>query len=611
MKKQAYEPEQGLLRGHLRPYIGEVIIATLLNFALAGVTAVVGTLVGPGFKLLSAADLSESYKITDLFGSSIGSALATYLGDYEISAQNLLDQLPIALLVLAGIKTSLLLVQWFISERTGEKISRDIRRRLMGAFLKVDPKSLYEAAGENAAMELSTTITTDSKMLKDYFSRVYGGMPRELLQTFFTCVTLILLSKSLFFIFVLGVLPAVFLMSRLGKKIRSRANRALNDYSLLTEWLQQRLLGIETIKHYGTERFEEKNLTVLINNLFYRFVKAARSKALTSPLLEAVAVFSIAIVIYISFDLIRTGSLTGPVVLSFLSSLALMNQSAAQFGKYYSSMKEAGAAVGRIQSVFDFCSTHQREVVKIPVAFQDSVSYPSLTASQVTVRYGGQTIDALSDFSFTFSSPTIYCICGHSGAGKSTFANAVLGLRSPDRGRLQLVVPKADSRGSDTNPVCYMPQDVLLLPGTILNNVGYPELSPNETQAWRALESVQMAEVVRALPRGIHTNLTEAGLNLSGGQNQRILLARLWYRKYGMILIDEGTSALDAELEAVIFAKLRRLSAEGTLVIMIAHRLTALQFSDELVLFNAGQLVASGSYQELRESAEFSRYLGI
>jgi ABC-type multidrug transport system fused ATPase/permease subunit len=611
MKNHAYKREKGLLRGYLRPYIGEVIVATILNIVLAAVTAVVGTLVGPGFKLLSGGSLSESYKFSDLFGGKIGSVLAAVLGESEISGQRLFDQLPLAILALASVKTSVLLVQWFLSERTGEKIARDIRGRLMASFLNVDPKSLYETAGENAAMELSTTITTDSKMLKDYFSRVYGGMPRELLQTFFTSVTLILLSKQLFFVFVLGVLPAGLLISRLGKKIRRRANQALNDYSLLTEWLQQRLLGIETIKHYGTEKYEGRNLTVLIDNLFRRFVKAVRAKARISPLMEAVAVCSIALVIYISFNLIKTGSLTGPIVLSFLSSLALMSQSAAQFGKYYSSMNEAGAAVGRIQAIFDFCSANQRQAVMIPVEIQKSGSFSTLTASELTVRYHSAAAAALADFSFIFSAPKIYCICGHSGAGKSTFANTVLGLRLPDQGHLHLAIPSGESAVYKGASTCYMPQDVLLLTGTILENVGYPEFTANEAQAWKALESVQMVDIIRELPHGIHTNLSEAGLNLSGGQNQRILLARLWYRKYGMILVDEGTSALDAELEAVIFAKLRQLSQDGTLIIMIAHRLTALQFSDELVLLNAGKLVASGSYQELKRSPEFSRYLGI
>lgn len=611
MKKQAPSPNKNLLRWHIKPYLVEVVISTALNVILAGLTAIVGTLVGPGFKLLSAKALSDSLLLSELFGAQIGSFLAGIFGTAEISGRTLLDWLPIVILAVAALKTAVLLAQWYISESTGEKIARDIRRRLMTAFLQVNPKSLYEQVGERAAMELSTTMTTDSRMLKDYFSRIYGGMPRELLQTIFICITLILLSKTLFIIFVLGVFPAVLLISRLGKQIRRRANRALNDYSLLSEWLQQRLLGVETIKHYGTESIEQESLRHLVNNLFLQFFRAARAKARTSPLLESVAIFAIAIVIYLSLDLINDGELSGSVVLSFLSSLALMGQSASLYGKYYSSMKEAGAAVDRIQSIFDFCNRHQRGDISIPVAYQMATTVSSLVMSEVAILYADCDQPALADFSFEFKGPIIYGICGHSGAGKSTFASAVLGLRQVDCGNIQLRLPDSIRLDTTAMAIGYMPQDVLLVPGSILQNIGYPDLDPDEGRAWLGLEAVQMVEVVRSLPQGIYTDLHASGLNLSGGQRQRILLARLWYRPYGMVLIDEGTSGLDAELEALVFLKLRQIANQGTLVIMIAHRLTALEFCDHLVLLKHGRLVASGSYSGLKQSVEFSRYLGV
>ena len=107
---------------------------------------------------------------------------------------------------------------------------------------------------------ISSSISTDIRYVKEFLVRFLGGIPREFLQFLFLTLTLFLLSSTLFSVFLFGVFPAMFLVRKLGMKLKKRVSNALENYSILTEWLQQRLLGIETIKHYSTEAFESNNM---------------------------------------------------------------------------------------------------------------------------------------------------------------------------------------------------------------------------------------------------------------------------------------------------------------------------------------------------------------
>jgi ABC-type multidrug transport system fused ATPase/permease subunit len=612
--KKGTESEKALASTHLQPYLGSVGLAMALNVALAIAAAIIGALIGPAFKLIAGVGVVGGGVLypTELFGTILGPIIGKHFGDLGIPTSELLAQLPLIFVILATGKTTLLLSQWYVSERIGEQISRDIRHRLMGAFLRTEPSALGSTEGRTVTANLSSCVTSDSRLIKDYFSRTFGGMPREILQVVFTCSLLLLLSWRLFAIFVLGIFPAGFLIARLGKQIRKRANRALGDYALMAEWLQQRLLGIETIKHFGTEERELASMRNLANDLLKRFIKAARAKSRTSPLMEVTAIVAFAIVVTLAINLVRTGDISGAVVISFLTSLAMMNQSAAQFGKYYSNMKEAGAAVNRVASVLEYFESQTRERVSLPIRIAGpGIMSPHLSVHDAIVKYSNREVPALNCVTFALTWPKIYCICGQSGAGKSTLVSVICGLRLLDRGHVELSIRDSKfSTSVQTQALCYVPQEPLLLPGSILENVAYPTNSADPKAAWHALDQVGMREAIAQLPQGLETNLTEAGTNLSGGQIQRILLARMWYRPYAMVVIDEGTSALDGEIEGQIFARIRELANSGTLVIMIAHRLTALQFCDELLLLKEGNLAARGSYSELMAVGEFAQLLG-
>jgi subfamily B ATP-binding cassette protein MsbA len=215
-------------------------------------------------------------------------------------------------------------------------------------------------------------------------------------------------------------------------------------------------------------------------------------------------------------------------------------------------------------------------------------------------------VAALSDFNFTFKGGQIYCVCGPSGAGKSTLMNLILGLLPASAG--SLVMHGADSDGK--NPISYMPQKVQLVADTVAANVAYPEATLDLERVRTALTRVRLLAAIEALPQGLETLVGEGGSGLSGGQAQRVLLARLYYHRRPFVLVDEGTSALDPEVEGLVYALLRELATDGAVVITIAHRLAGALAADQVLLLNHGRLAHHGSPSDVLNSSAYQAILG-
>ena len=220
----------------------------------------------------------------------------------------------------------------------------------------------------------------------------------------------------------------------------------------------------------------------------------------------------------------------------------------------------------------------------------------------VSFRHLGAPSQTIDSVSLTAPAGSFVAIVGPSGAGKTTLVDLILGLYRPDSGSVTVdgIDPEV-LRSEHPGLLSYVPQKPGLVTGSVAENValGMDSTEWDEEAIWHALEGAQLASHIRTLDDGIHSNLGSHSDSLSGGQIQRLGLARALYTKPNLIVLDEATSALDAATEASIGASIRQLSADTT-VIVIAHRLSTIQHADSVHVMENGCIIDSGSFREIR-----------
>lgn len=224
--------------------------------------------------------------------------------------------------------------------------------------------------------------------------------------------------------------------------------------------------------------------------------------------------------------------------------------------------------------------------------------------SNVQLTYPGETVPAITEINIEIASGESVALVGPSGAGKTTLIDVILGVLIPDFGEISVSgVKPLEAFEKWQGAVSYVPQDVVISYGTVRENVslGFPINLATDEIVWSALEIAQLAEFVRGLPMGLDTHVGDGGTKFSGGQRQRLGIARAMFTKPALLVLDEATSALDGQTEADISTAIQGLKGSVT-VIMIAHRLSTVRSADRVLYMDQGHVVAQGSFDEVRST---------
>ncbi len=376
-----------------------------------------------------------------------------------------------------------------------------------------------------------------------------------------------------------------------GKRIRKYVGLAQLDQAEMTHVVGEALVGQKIIKAFGLQNYVisrfEKNQSLFIEHR----TKSNSAEEHSHPLVELIGSFAFAGVIIFAHHRITTGALTTGGFISFVAALAMFMDPVRRFSKANAKINQARAAAKRIFMLLKVEEEPQKSQKELP-GFKDSIEFKN-------VSFAYDEGDILKNFSLVIKKGAKVGLVGLSGSGKSTLINLLLRLYPVTKGEILIdgVNIEEYSLESVRKVFSLVSQDIFLFNDSLKENLTTgDESSPEEIN--RALEISYAEEFVKDLPEGIETSIGDRGLRLSGGQGQRLTIARAFLKNRDVLLFDEATSALDNESEKIVQKALERVAGHKT-VIAIAHRLSTLKDFNHIVVMKDGQKVQEGTHSEL------------
>src|SRR5215210_3260192 len=497
-------------------------------------------------------------------------------------------------------------LQGYLAERASQGVAYDLRNTL---FEKIERLGFaYYDRVETG--QLVTRLTSDVEQIRTFAGSGVVQLASAAVMLVGTTVLLLVLDWRLALI-ALATVPAIFvLLLRFVRKIGPLFRGVQQTLGRLNTVLQEDLAGVRTIRTYGREDFETARYRAVNEDLLRRNLETVYTFSNNFPFIFLLAnVGTLLIVLFGGLQVIGGGLLVGELI-AFNTYLGFLLFPILTIGFLAAQISRAGASAQRVFTILD-----------APVAVQDApdaVRLPPIRCrvefDDVRFRYPGSEKEILGGVSLHVEPGQTAAILGTTGSGKSTLVNLIPRFYDVTGGAVRL-------DGHDVRDVTLSSlrarigivlQETLLFSGTVRDNIAYgrPDATREEVEA--AATAAQADEFIRRLPRGYDTVVGERGVGLSGGQRQRIAIARALLVDPRLLILDDSTSAVDAETESAIQASLDELmrDAERT-VFVIAQRVSTVRDADQILVLDDGKIAARGTHEELlRDSALYNEILG-
>jgi ATP-binding cassette, subfamily B, bacterial MsbA len=534
-----------------------------------------------------------------LVATAVGLIIPLYAGRFVDTIKTVGPTVPGRLVaVLAG----LLLVQLggsfsyqVVSQRLALRTVTTLRQRLFAHLL--DLPCLYYAS--NKPGDLSSRVTSDVGSIQYVLTSGMVAFIRAVLTLIGAVALMFTVNLRLTLIVLVLVPTTVILVQLFGRRLHRLSRQMYDELGQVSDHIQELAGAIRVVKVFNSQPSEQTRFDALLS----RFLAAGLQRVWLSSALESAAqlllwVCLISVVIY-GFALSGQGKTTYGQLVTFLLLAFRVATPLGTLTSLYASFQGATAAADRLDDVF-------REVPEGAVV-RDSVpadrSRPgAITLEHVNFRYPGaaeaQTV--IHDLSLHIAAGAKIALVGPSGSGKTTVTGLVMRLFDPQAGLLRLdgrpygEIPLRDLRAR----MAYVPQDPLLYDATVAENILFGLAGVSEAEVRAAAGRAQALDFIDAMPDGMATRVGPHGIRLSGGEKQRLSLARAFLRNPGILILDEPTSALDAASEEAVRVALRELMA-GRTVIVVAHRLSLVRDLDQIYVLADGKVSENGTHAEL------------
>lgn len=509
------------------------------------------------------------------------------INDFSISS---LSTERITLLVLAIIVQALASgFSIYLLNRIGQSVVAGIRDQLWKKLL-VLPVSYFD---EHPSGETVSRMTNDTTVVKGLISEHLSNFVTGIISIVGSMIVLFVLDWKMTLLMFTAIPLSVLILMPLGKKMHKISKGMQDETASFTAVLQQVLTEIRLVKASNAEALEYQNGKKGIHKLFQFGLKEAKIQALIAPLMSFVMMALLVLILGYGGMRVSSGALTAGALVAFIMYLFQIIMPMAQLASFFTQFQKATGATERIISILD---SVEEEDAKQPVQnMSQSISVENLNYSY---NNGEQ---VLKDISFNVEAGKVTAIVGPSGSGKTTLFSLFERFYKPQQGSISIGGKSINDFTllSWRSQIGYVSQESPIVSGTIRDNICYGiERDITDEELNQVAKMAYADQFISELPNGYDTEVGERGMKLSGGQRQRIAIARAFLRNPKILMLDEATSSLDSKSEKVVQQALNDLM-KGRTTIVIAHRLSTVIGSDQIIFLEKGKITGSGTHKEL------------
>ena len=560
-----------LYKDYTKKYLRNILISVFFTLLLAGSTSSIAYLLDPA--------------INELFIKQ---------------SSTLIYIIPMCIVIAFTVKGASLYLAKIIMINVSEEVRRDIQTDMFSSLINADT----QLVDQEHSGKFITNLSNDVNMIISLVSTAILNLFKDSLTLIGLLTVMFYQNWKLSLIAVIMIPLASYAAKSLGKRIGKVSTQQMQKAATLTSYLIEIFKNHRILKIFQRENYEKKRADEFIYNLKELNKKINVVYVRASPIMEGLTGIMIAILIFISAKLVVSDELEVSNFFSFLAAMMLAYQPVRSLATLNITIHQGLAGAKRVLPIID--KIH--EIKEIDNAKELDVTKGEINFKDVQFSYQKNKNQILDSVNLNIPGGQMTALVGHSGAGKSTILNLIPRFYDINFGKI-----KIDGQSiyestiySLRKNISLVGQDTTLFDDTIKNNILYANSSATEEEILEAAKNSFASEFIEKLPEKYDTIIGENGVRLSGGEKQRLTIARAILKKTPIILLDEATSSLDAETESKIQKAIQFLT-KGRTTIVIAHRLSTILNADKIYVIDKGKVADEGKHNELLTTSDIYR----
>ena len=557
-----------LYSNYSKKYLNKIFLSGLLSVLVAGSTSAIAWLLDPAIEKI-----------------------------FIEKDQSLIYIIPLLIIVAFTTKGLSLYFAKSTMINVGESIKKNLQYDMINTLLVTDT----EIIDKKHSGKFISNLTYDVNHITNLLSNALLTLFKDSLTLIGLLLVMFLQNWKLALISIIMIPLASVSAKTLGKRINKVTTEAQQKSGYLTTYLVELFKNHKLIKIFQKEEYEKNRADKYLSNLKEKNQKIQTVFIRLSPIMETLTGIMIAVLIFYSGKLISNNELDINNFFSFLAAMMLAYQPVRALSGLNMTLNQGVSAASRILPIID-----QKNVIKESLdAKSIQIKKSNVEFKNVNFSYNVEEKITLNSINLKFMGGKMTSLVGHSGSGKSTILNLIPRFYDAQSGDILIDDQSIynSTLKSLRNQISMVSQETTLFDDTILNNIKYAKETATDDEIYHSARLSFCEEFINKLPNKFDTLIGENGVRLSGGEKQRLSIARAMLKKSSIILLDEATSSLDAETEAKIQDALKTLT-EGKTTIVIAHRLSTILNSSNIYVINSGKVIDSGNHDILIKKSE-------